>query len=274
MDKPISTFASILATITIFITIFPPSPRSGQIFHPSRCSGPILHPSSTFFLFQNLRITFDVSQLDNIGKCPLVSHFNSLEISSIPSQHFSDVMTPSLAEIQRNNSQIVFIDLCPNTDPARLCTSQLTRYSWANPRIGKFWCIRNFMLRSFSFLHCSNNFSLIATDPLLFTWMSLILFSSSWFSMMYPPNCLHVKSVSAILNAMFSLFSFLESKNCVLHLRTTLDWQRIQKKCNKLWMNFSIPKYAMKKKPIHGPRHDKIKDQTKIQYDLDTWKKY
>ena len=47
---------------------------------------------------------------------------------------------------------------------------------------------------------------------------------------------------------MFSLSSFLESRNCVLHLRTMLDLQRIQEKFNKLRLDaLSIPKYVIKK---------------------------
>ena len=38
---------------------------------------------------------------------------------------------------------------------------------------------------------------------------------------------------------LFSMSSFFDSRNCVLHLRTLLDWQRIQKKVyqNKTWCN-------------------------------------
>ena len=70
---------------------------------------------------------------------------------------------------------------------------------------------------------------------------------------------------------MFSLSSLLESRNCVLHLRTMLDWQRIQKKVfNKLRLDaLSIPNYVLKKGPTHGARHGKTEEQKRVPYGLE-----
>ena len=51
--------------------------------------------------------------------------------------------------------------------------------------------------------------------------------SANWVMWSYSSCAKHTKST------MFSLSSLLESRNCVLYLRTMLDWQRIQKKISK-----------------------------------------
>ena len=62
--------------------------------------------------------------------------------------------------------------------------------------------------------------------------------------------------------------------NCVLHLRTMLDWERIQKKFNKLRLDaLSIPNCVIKKGPNHGARHGKTKEQTEYHVAWNAWKR-
>ena len=73
---------------------------------------------------------------------------------------------------------------------------------------------------------------------------------------------------------MFSLSSLLESRNCVLYLRTILGCQRIQKKVQKLRLDaLSIPNYVIKKGRSHGVRHGKTEEQKEYRVSWNAWKR-
>ena len=69
--------------------------------------------------------------------------------------------------------------------------------------------------------------------------------------------------------------SLLESRNCVVHLRTMLDLQRISsRKLNKLRLDaLSIPNYVIKKGPTHGARHGKTEEQREYHLAWNAWKR-
>ena len=77
-------------------------------------------------------------------------------------------------------------------------------------------------------------------------------------------------------STMFSLSPLLESRNCVLHLRTMLNLQRIQKKFSQTLRldALSIPNYVMKKGPNHGARHGKTEEQKEYHMAWNAWKRY
>ena len=74
---------------------------------------------------------------------------------------------------------------------------------------------------------------------------------------------------------MFSLSSLLESRDCVLHLRSMLDLQRIQKKVfHTLRLDaLSIPNYVIKKGAPHGARHGKTEVQRDYHLAWNAWKR-
>ena len=73
---------------------------------------------------------------------------------------------------------------------------------------------------------------------------------------------------------MFPMSSLLESRNCVLHLRTVLDLQRFQNKVKKLRLDaISIPDYVIKKGATHGARHGKTEVQRKYHMAWNAWKR-
>ena len=64
--------------------------------------------------------------------------------------------------------------------------------------------------------------------------------------------------------------SLLESRNCVLHLRTMLGLQRF----NKLRLvAISIPDYVIKKGATHGARHGKTDVQREYHQAWNAWKR-
>ena len=69
-------------------------------------------------------------------------------------------------------------------------------------------------------------------------------------------------------STMFSLSSFLETRNSVLHLRTILDLQRIQKKVLQTKTGCNLyPELRDQERCYHGARHGK----TEVQKDNTTW---
>ena len=74
---------------------------------------------------------------------------------------------------------------------------------------------------------------------------------------------------------MFPMSFSLEARNCVLHLRTMLDSQRIKKKFwNKLRLDaISIPNFVIKKGVTHGARHGKTEAQREYHMAWNAWKR-
>ena len=73
---------------------------------------------------------------------------------------------------------------------------------------------------------------------------------------------------------MFSLSSLLESRDCVLHLRTMLDLQRIQKKFLTGCLDaISIPDYVINKDATQGAGHGKTEVQREHNLAWNAWKR-
>ena len=209
MDRPISTFGSILAPITKFFTNFHSSRRSGPILHSWRCSESIFHSSRSSVLSKFSKFSHPSRSSDYFSKFSPRGRWDMSNSQSIHLIHFSwdlrHLLFDTKPTLLRCNDS--FVHPFRSMHPTQKCVrrhqhdltsaqvrtpadsvSPLAGYSTATVGSEDAAALGASCSNRTVFLTLSGCSSLAASDPLLPTWMSLILSSSCWSSLMSPPD--------------------------------------------------------------------------------------
>ena len=141
---------------------------------------------------------------------PIHLQFTSLKISgissSIPIQHFSDVTTlssmhPTQKFVRRHQHDLTSARV---RTPADFCVSPLARHSRATVGSEDAAALGASCSNRTVFLNLSGWSSPVASDPLLPTWMSLILPSSCWFPLDVTARCVRLSNRHLLIISVFT----------------------------------------------------------------------